>query len=283
MIEKIRELIKQNKEIEEVLHDSTDDFIMKNANLILSALDGDNVKKGYKIKLEIDEEEGTLNWTYVPAEQQTKERETINFIKSHYTFELPTDFESYYLLDLNDKTQFQWIEAKRELVAEISNIIQNYKHHDARMKGIWVYGPSNTGKTRISIALLNYFASNHLKVAFVNVSELTLLTQSSFNASFADKQHESYVEKARRADVIVIDDIGSERPTPWFKENVLLPILDYRFKSGKITIFTSNNNIEKYSNKLKSRSQNPETEEDTNQKIVSRIKSIILKEVEVKQ
>lgn len=275
----IRELIKQNKEIEELLQDCSDDFLEQNAALILTALNPEDVKEGYRIKLEIDEEEGTLNWTYVPYGKETEKQAKINFIKSHYILELHEDFNNFYLIDLND---IDWTESKRNLATAIMNVTKNFDHHDAFVKGFWLYGPSNTGKTFATIGLLNHFSNKKQKVAFVNVSDLIMATQNSFNVNSFDKKNDNYIDKARKADVLVIDDIGSERPTPWFKENVLLPIIDYRFKSQKTTIFTSNKSVEKYGSILKARSQNPEVEEDTNNKIISRIKSLIDKQIEVK-
>ncbi len=270
-INKLRELISENKEIAEVLDGCSDDFLSVNSGLILTALDDEGVKPGYKIKLEVDELEGTLNWTYVPAGEETERMAAINSIRSKYAFELPND--DLYLLDL--QSDINWIEAKRNLVAKIVELKKALIEQEIeRVPGFWLYGPSNTGKTRASIALLNLFAKNGKNVAFVNLSDLTIKTQSSFNTKQGDRENESMVEKARKADVVVIDDIGSERPTPWFKSDVLLPILDYRFKSGKTTIFTSNNTIEKFGNKLKSRSQNPEVEEDINRKIIARISSL---------
>ncbi len=279
MIDKIKEMIKQNEEIAEVLYDCSDDFILENATLILSALDPDSVKPGYKIKLVVDEEEGTLNWTYVAHGEESEKQAKIDFVKMHYAIELHDNSDNDYLVDLDD---LRWTEGRRILASEFKRIIDGISSGESLTKGIWMMGPSNAGKTFASIGLLNKFANKHKSVAFVNVSDLILVTQNSFNAALGDRNHETYVDKARKVEVLVIDDIGTERPTPWFKENILLPIIDYRFRSGKTTVFTSNLTIEKYANRLKGRSQNPETEEDTNNKIIARINSLIEREVEVK-
>ncbi len=279
MIDKLREMMKQNKEINELLQDRSDDFLMSNISIILSALDPEEIKPGYKIKLAIDEEEQTVTWTYVPNSEDNIATSKINQIKNHYTIPLSEDFENMYLINLNN---VKWSEGRRELVGEIQRIIKNHDLNETIRKGVWIHGTHNVGKTYITLALLNFFAEKGKNVAFVNVSDLIMATQSDFNVSGFDDKPKNYVELARKAEILVIDDIGSERPTPWFKENVLLPIVDYRFKSGMTTIFSSNKTINKYSSSLKGRSQNPELEEDTNNKIIARINSLINKEVEVK-
>ncbi len=279
MIDKLREMIKQNQDINELLQERSDDFLMANISIILSALDPEEIKPGYKIKLAIDEEEQIVTWTYVPNSEDNIASTKINNIKKHYTIPLSDDFKNMYLINLND---MKWSEGRRELVGEIQRVIKNHDLNETVRKGIWIYGTHNVGKTYITLALLNFFAEKGKNVAFINVSDLIMATQSDFNITGFDNKPKNYVELARKAEILVIDDIGSERPTPWFKENVLLPIVDYRFKSGMTTIFSSNKTINKYSSSLKGRSQNPELEEDTNNKIIARINSLVNKEVEVK-
>ncbi len=278
MIEKLKEMIKLNNEVNEVLKDCTDDFLLENASIILAALDEENIKKDHKIALEIDEEDNVLTWRFVPTGENAKKEAEINEIRKHYTYKLPKQLEKLYLIDLNDVT---WSENKRILAAEFKRMIHADNQHQVLEKGIWIHGPNNTGKTFASIGFLNHYAKLGKTVAFVSISDLILKTQNSFNVNSFDNAHSNYIDDIRVADIIVIDDLGSERPTPWFKENVLLPIIDFRFNSTKLTLFTSNSTVEKYYNKLKTRSQNPEVEIDTNNKIVSRIRSLINKEVEV--
>ncbi len=280
MIEKIKEMIKQNKEIYEILQDCSDDFIMHNSSIILAALDTENIKKDHKIIIELDEDGENLLWTYAPTGQEAIKKEKILNVKRNYTYKLPEDLSNMYLLDIN--TDVQWSENKRPLSNEFKRMLYADSNNQQFERGIWIHGWANIGKTHSSIALLNKFASKGKTVAFVNVSDLRAKTQATFNLSPFNNS-DNYIEQIRSADVVVLDDLGSERPTPWFKENVLLPIIDFRFKANKLTIFTSNKSLEKYSKWLVFRSQNPESEIDTNNKIISRIKSLIDKELEVRQ
>ncbi len=278
MIEKLREMMKQNNEINELLQDRSDEFLMSNISIILSALEPNEIKEGYKIQLAIDEEEQVVTWTYVPSSEENLTRKEIEKVRSQYTIPLSEDFKEQYLIDINE---IDWTVGKKELVNEVRRIIEHHDLNHTVKKGNWIYGGHHVGKTHFTIALLNFFAKKGKRVAFVNVSDLILQTQSGFNSNAANKPA-NLVELARKAEILVIDDIGSERSTPWFKENILLPIVDYRFKSGMTTIFSSNSTIDKYASRLRGRSQNPELEEDINSKIIARIRSLVEKEVEVK-
>lgn len=273
MLEKLKKLIQNNEEISNVLKNCTDEFLMENMNKILAALDTENNPKGYKIVINVNND--MLEWSYLPETQDTIRSQKIKEKSLSYKYKLPNDWENFYLLDLND---IKWTEDKRKLALEYKKIISSIENNE-KIKGLWLYGISNSGKTHASIALLNMIALKGKTVSFANVSDLISKTQESFN-NFEIKLSNP-IEQIKTSDVTVIDDLGAERPTPWFKENILLPIIDYRAKAEKLTIFTSNSNIETYSKKLKFRSQNPENEEDTNKKIISRIKTLIDKEIQI--
>ncbi len=276
MLDFLKDEIKKNNDISDVLKNVTDDFLLQNQSIILSALDKTVWPDGYKIKIWINKEENTLEWIYVPDSQDAKKNEKIFYMETKYSYKLPNDWEKYYLIDLND---VHWTENKREFAAICKKILKNIDENND-FKGFWLYGITNCGKTFGSIALLNMIASKNKSVSFVNIPDLILKTQDSFKSS--ENNSDISLEKIIKSDVIVIDDLGSERPTPWFKENILLPIIDYRLKSNKPTIFNSNLNIGKYKNKLKFRSQNPEIEEETNLKIISRINDLIDEEIQIK-
>lgn len=272
-LEELKKQINEKEDLKTLFANSSDDFLIENMSIILIALDPLSVKEGYKIELTINEEKN-VDWKYVPKSHNALKNSKIENIKSKYNYKLPSDWENFYLINLNDDVT--WTKSKKEVATVFKEILKNI---DAKkqQKGYWIHGKFNGGKTYASIALLNMISERGKSVAFVNLPDLISVLQNSFNS---DTHHPS-IELIKKTDVVVIDDIGSERPTPWFKESVLLPIIDYRSKSNKLTIFTSNKTIDRYGKILAQRSQNPEVEVDTNDKIINRIKNLIVKEVEL--
>ena len=266
MIIFLKQEINKNKNIKKILENCSDSFLMKNSSIILASLDQENVPKGYKVIIKIVDD--SIEWDYAPDSDDTKIIEEIHKIRKQYSYKLPSDWEKFYLIDLND---VNWTEDKRELALHSKRIIKSMNSNE-ETKGFWLYGVNNSGKTYGSIALLNMLALKNKTVAFVSLSELVAKTQSSI--SDPNENYGAINDKIKKADVVILDDLGSERPTPWFKENILLPIIDYRFKANKLTIITSNSDIEKYGRKLKNRSQNPKVESDTNDKIISRLRDL---------
>ncbi|BDU67456.1 MAG: hypothetical protein TYPL_1090 [Candidatus Tyloplasma litorale] len=272
---KLRKIIDKNKEISNVLKDCSDEFLLKNLPLILSALDPENINNDYKIELKLINNE--LTWNYVPNTKETKEMYKIETIKQNYIYKLPKDLEKQYLIDLND---VKWTNNKKFLYPEIKRVFDAFSNNKRpdNVKGFWISGSFQTGKSFVSIALLNMLAFKGIKVSFINLPEFIIKTQEEFSKV---ENKINLLEQAKSPEILVIDDVGSERPTIWFKENIFLPLIDHRLKSKKTTIFTSSLSINKYLYRITDRTKNPETDKYTNKRILSIINSLIEKEVNI--
>jgi DNA replication protein DnaC len=116
------------------------------------------------------------------------------------------------------------------------------KFPDVR-KGLFLWGNPGTGKTLLSSIILTELITRHaVEGRFIKISRTFFnRLRSSFNENsdtFGDagKIHRELED----ADVLVVDDFGVQRETPWEKET-LYNLVDARYESEKFTIFTSNN------------------------------------------
>lgn len=104
-------------------------------------------------------------------------------------------------------------------------------------EGIYLAGPPGVGKSYLCIGVCNYFARQGSTCAFVNVPRLV----SQLKRLFQDNEAmEELLAKIAKAKVVVFDDIGGESVTAWSRDDVLLPLLDERMNSHRLTYFTSN-------------------------------------------
>ncbi len=108
-------------------------------------------------------------------------------------------------------------------------------------RGFFLYGPSGVGKTYLAAAVLNHFAKRGETVALVHVPTLAITLKQSFDAP---DHIESMLATIKRAKVVVFDDLGAESPSGWFRDEILLPLLNYRMDHQKKTWFTSNLTME---------------------------------------
>ena len=170
---------------------------------------------------------------------------------------IPTEFEALtvnsFRVDLYSKEVTRNIAMNARTM--ITNYVMNFPKFQELGKGIYLY--SNTkgsGKTRLAVSLGNVLLRNlKQQVKFITCSDLLKEIKNTYNKE--SKYSESQlVDSINKVDILIIDDIGVERPTSWVNE-MLFNVLDNRMKHNKITIFTSNCAVEEleHDERLKSR------------------------------
>ena len=106
-------------------------------------------------------------------------------------------------------------------------------------KGIYLHGSYGSGKTYLMMRLANEI-SKEKEVYFVYYPELVNKVKSCI--ARGDNSFDKTIEVLKNADVLFLDDIGSESVSEFVRDDILFRILDYRMDNKMITIFTSNLN-----------------------------------------
>lgn len=105
------------------------------------------------------------------------------------------------------------------------------KQKEPSGQGIYLWGPNGTGKTHLAVAIARVFGH----ALFVNTLHLFDALKDSYNTGIRCDVYES----ARWAPLLVLDDLGSERPTGWVQER-LYALLNNRWDEMLSTVVTSN-------------------------------------------
>lgn len=160
---------------------------------------------------------------------------------SHKKFFLYQDIHDEYLLaDLKTLLDNEADQSYKESIGKLVQWINKEKKI-----GLYLYGNLGSGKTHISMAILNYYAKQSKKVAFVNCPNFAYQFYSSYTE---DDKREVKLEQMRNAYCLVLDDIGAETYSSYFRDEILFPLLNDRMEKQKLTIFTSNHDIDALSN-----------------------------------
>lgn len=119
----------------------------------------------------------------------------------------------------------------------ISNMAQRYVENFDEMrekgKGLLLYGTVGTGKTFISACIANALIEKGHPCLVTNFARLT----NTISGMYEGKQE--YIDGLDRFDLIVIDDLASERDTEFMGE-IVQNIIDARYRTGKPLIVTTN-------------------------------------------
>ena len=105
-----------------------------------------------------------------------------------------------------------------------------------------LHGPYGVGKTHLAVAAAAMREDRGDEVFFATVADLLDYLRATF-APDSPVSHDDLLDRIRTADVLVLDDMGAERSTP-FAEDKLFQIVGYRYEERLPTIITTSHQIE---------------------------------------
>ena len=104
-------------------------------------------------------------------------------------------------------------------------------------KGIRLVGSYGCGKTHLTAAIIHRLAENGIGGVFVVVPELLRAIRRSYNQPNEDS--DKVVSVAEDAPLLVLDDLGAEKPSDWVREQLYV-IINRRYENMLPTIVTTN-------------------------------------------
>lgn len=196
-----------------------------------------NVLKGYTPLLYVENNKIHLAYekchTKIAYEERTEQQD---LIQSLY---MPKDILNATIggIDNDDK--------RRPAIKELLQFIAETKS-GMPTKGFYFHGPFGIGKTYFLGAMANELKKQGISSMLIYMPEFV----REIKDSFKDDSVSEKINFFKNADVLMLDDIGAETQSAWFRDEVLGSILQYRMMEGLPVFFTSNYNLEQLEGQL---------------------------------
>ena len=123
--------------------------------------------------------------------------------------------------------------ANGEISEVARNYVEKFEEMKKRGKGLLLFGNVGTGKTFISACIANALIDKGNACLVTNFARLV----NTISGMFEGKQ--DYIDSLNRFDLLVIDDLASERDTEYMSE-IVQNIIDSRYRAGLPLIITTN-------------------------------------------
>ncbi len=106
-----------------------------------------------------------------------------------------------------------------------------------KSRGIYLYGQTQTRKTRMMASFSYKLAKEGKKVAFINVP--SFMSELKAQLSSSDNQTNQWINLLKNVEILIFDDIGGENFSAWSRDEIIGNIIQERVLSNLPTFYTS--------------------------------------------
>ena len=192
--------------------------------------DPDYIAKGYKPVLTMNEGYADVAYEETPELIEAQKRAAIN--QRLNLINLPSTLKEASLakVELDDKGRFVAFE-------ELANFVAKYPDYQ---KGIYLYGDFGVGKSYMAALAHDLSEKRQASTTLLHFPSFVIDAKNAISSGLVKEM----VDQVKKAEILILDDIGAEQMSTWVRDEVLQVILQHRMQESLPTFFTSNFNLE---------------------------------------
>ncbi|HEX6594602.1 MAG TPA: primosomal protein DnaI [Bacillota bacterium] len=197
-----------------------------------------NMLKGYSPILHVHQ--GDIHLSYEKCHTRRmyeKSQKQQKLIQSVY---MPKEILQATISDIDTDQQ------RGPAIKAMNTFLQQVKDGIPPKKGIYFFGPFGVGKTYFLGAIANALKAFNISSMLIYMPEFVREIKSSLRDDSVDEK----INLFKRTDVLMLDDIGAEMQSAWFRDEILGSILQYRMMERLPVFFTSNYSLDQLENLL---------------------------------
>ncbi|MBH0230112.1 primosomal protein DnaI [Halobacillus yeomjeoni] len=191
-----------------------------------------NILPGYTPRLEVEGEE--IKLAYDKCRRQKKLEHQKNQRSLVKSLHMPREILEATIerLDYEDQDRGEAVMKTLQYIESLDDELPS--------KGLFFHGPFGVGKTYFLGAIANALSSKNIPSMIIYMPELVREIKSSIK----DDSMNEKVEAFKETPVLMLDDIGAESQSAWFRDEILGSILHYRMMERLPVFFTSNYSLD---------------------------------------
>lgn len=178
---------------------------------------------------------GFIDVTYEPTQAFLVQQEKLAVLKRMTRLNMPEQIMAHRLRDID-------VTADRMPVLEyLANFVKQYdEQHTTQLKGLYLHGSYGIGKTHVLGALAHELALKGVSSYMIHFPSLVV----ELKAAIKENTVAEKIDAIKKTPIVMLDDIGGEKMTEWIRDDILMPLLQYRMDYQLPTFLTSNLTLE---------------------------------------
>jgi DNA replication protein DnaC len=150
------------------------------------------------------------------------------------------DFENYETDNEIENVPREQLQSWNRSLSQAKLVVQRFAQEFpvGSEHGLLLIGPCGVGKTHLAVSALKEIVLRGHTGLFYDYRELLKQIQDSYNAE-SQATEMGVLEPVLKAEVLVLDDVGSSKPSMWALETVG-HVLNTRYNEKRVTLLTTN-------------------------------------------